>query len=317
MGQTDTVLDDRPTGPITPPDRDSVAGLSTESGSQPTIVSVSDIHGFLSGAREALLTLSDHPEYDPLVTTDPVRRLQWAGNDYVLVLNGDLIDRGPHSDRVFEMAARLMEQAPAGRVRVVFGNHEMGLFAPDRFGWEGRYSVDQSEARRKRFLDRIIEGHVVAAYEGYNVRYAHAGRPNGYEVTELNESLIAAAETVRGAVGRPHDAAVQRATIDEYSEVLGLSGRTGRGRDAGVAWLDFEYMPPDAPPQVVGHTRHDKPVRNGNVICENVLRNNRREDGGEAVVIEDPDGLSALVRAEDGSVRERTFSLPETVERTH
>ncbi len=309
------MLENRPTGPITPPERDSVTGVQTGE-SRPTIVSVSDIHGFLSEAREALLTLSDHPDYEPIVTTDPVRRLQWADNDYVLVLNGDLIDRGPHNDRVLEMATRLMEQAPPGRVRVVFGNHEMGLVTPDRFEWPGRYSVEQSDARRREFLNRILEGHVVAAYEGYNVTYAHAGRPEDYDAAALNDSLVAAAETLRGVAGTPQDAAVQRAAIDEYPDVLGLGGRTGRGRGAGVAWLDFEYMPSDAPPQVVGHTRHDEPTREGNVICENVIRNNRHNDGGEAVVVEEPDRVAALVRDEDGGVEEREFALPETVEKS-
>jgi hypothetical protein len=108
---------------------------------------------------------------------------------------------------------------------------------------------------------------------------------------------------------------VQTEVIDGYPEVLGLSGRTGRGADAGIAWLDFEYMPEDAPLQVVGHTRQDNPRRRGNVVCQNVIRNNRREDGGEAVLVETPDSLVALGRDADGDVMDHEFSLPERPEK--
>jgi hypothetical protein len=278
-------------------------------------VSISDIHGFLGDARSALLTLSDHPDYDPVVTTDAARRLQWADNDYVLVFNGDLTDRGPRSEGTVEMVARLVEQAPPGRVRVTFGNHEMGMLTPDRFGWGDWYSMVMSDDQRRGLVECIVNGHIVAAYDGYNVTYAHAGRPTSYDATDVNESLVSAASTVGEAIGTPDDVAVQNEVIDGYPEVLGLSGRTGRGADAGIAWLDFEYMPEDAPPQVVGHTRHDNPRRRGTVVCQNVIRNNRREDGGEAVLVETPDSLVALGRDADGNVMDHEFSLPERTEK--
>lgn len=48
----------------------------------------------------------------------------WAGEDASLVLLGDLIDRGPDSRGVLELAMRLSEQAP-GDVRALLGNHEV------------------------------------------------------------------------------------------------------------------------------------------------------------------------------------------------
>jgi hypothetical protein len=308
------VFDESPTSPISPPERDSVAPLAGDADEPPTIVSISDIHGHLGEARSALTTLSDHPDYDPMVTSDPAMRLQWADNNYVLVFNGDLIDRGPRNDGVVEMVARLIAQAPDGRVRVTFGNHEMGIITPDRFGWDGWYSVELGEQQRRSFLDRTVEGHVAAAYDGYTVTYAHAGCPEPYDTTDLNERFISVAKTVRDAVGTDEDPLVQQEVIDGYPDLLGLSGRTGRGPDAGIAWLDFEYMPKDAPPQVVGHTRQDNPRRRGAVICENVIRNNRRGNGGEAVIVETPDSLVALGRDADGGVMDHEFSLPEPVE---
>nr|WP_267902772.1 metallophosphoesterase [Halovenus carboxidivorans] len=278
---------------------------------EPTIVSVSDIHGFIREGRSALLTLSDHPEYDPIVETGRLRRLEWVGGDeYVLVVNGDLIDRGAHSDKVLETVERLAEQAPPGHVRVTLGNHEMGMLTPDFFEWGDWYSMSRTDDQRREFARAIEDGHVVAAYDGYNVTYAHAGQPEPYETPALNEELRAGATYLAEGIGQTDDPDRQRELVVEYPAVYGVDGGTGRGPNAGIAWLDFEHMPADAPPQVVGHTRQTRPVRRGNVVCENVIRGNRRSDGGEAVVVETPDGLSALARTPDDTVSEREFSLP-------
>jgi hypothetical protein len=301
------MFDDLDADPVAPPARDRVSALNDT----PTIVSVSDIHGYLSEARSALLALGEHPDYDPIVETAGARRLQWAGNDeYVLVINGDLIDRGVHSGDVVGMAERLIKQAPPGHVRVTFGNHEMGVLTPDVFDWGDWYSTTRTDEQRRGFVDAIRNGHVVAAYEGYNATYAHAGLQDPYDVADLNEAFLAGAEEIEAAIGADDEASVQEQIITEYPEVYGLGGETGRGPGAGIAWLDFEYLPGDAPPQVVGHTRQDAPIREGNVICENVIRNNRRGDGGEAVVVETPEKITAIGRMGDGSVREHVFSMP-------
>lgn len=288
------------------PARDAVGGLA----GAPTVVSISDIHGYLGAARSALLTLSDHPDYEPVVEPGPDGRLQWAGNDYVLVFNGDLVDRGADSDRVVATVARLLAQAGPERVRVTFGNHEMGVLTPDRFGWGGWYSGSRSAAERRAFVDRVRAGHVVAAYGGYRVTYAHAGRPDPYDPGVLNDQLVAAAGDLGAAIGTPEDRGAQLAAIEAYPDVLGLGGRTGRGPGAGVAWLDFAHLPADAPPQVVGHTRHDQPTRKGTVVCQNVIRNNVNWEGGEAVMVETPESLVALVREADGGVGVQELSLP-------
>lgn len=294
--------------PVEPPARDGVAGLTTE---DPTIVSVSDVHGFLRQARSALLTLRDHPDYDPVVEPGRLNELQWAGGDeYVLVFNGDLIDRGPQSEAVVEMVDRLIEQAPPGHVRVTLGNHEMGLLLPDWFDWRDWYSMTRSDEQRLAFVESIRDGHVVAAYEGYGVTYAHAGLPDPYDVAAVNEEFVSGAQRLAEAIGTPDDRETQEVLLREYSRVFGVDGRSGRGPGAGIAWLDFEHLPADAPRQVVGHTRTDRPVRSGNVICQNVIRNNRRGEGGEAVLVETPEGMVALGRTEDGSVRTDEFTLP-------
>jgi len=293
--------------PVASPARDGVDGLD----GTPTIVSISDIHGLLPEARRALLTLSDHPAYDPIVESGRLRKLQWVGgDDYVLVFNGDLIDRGAHNDGVVDLVERLVDQAPPGHVRVTFGNHEMGVLTPDFFNWHNWYSTTRTDKQRESFLEAVADGHVVAAYDGYSVTYAHAGRREPYDVPEINDELVAGSEMVADSIGTDADPDVQRELTTAYPRVFGLDGETGRGPEAGIAWLDFEFMPGDAPRQVVGHTRHDNPTRRGTVICQNVLRNSRQREGGEAIVVETPENVSALGRRADGSVQEHVFTLP-------
>ena len=58
-------------------------------------MSISDIHGYLDEARSALLTLTDHPDFELIVRANGDGTLHWADGNYVLVFNGDLIDRVP------------------------------------------------------------------------------------------------------------------------------------------------------------------------------------------------------------------------------
>ena len=307
------MLNSHETDTVPPPERDSVSALRRHS--DPTIVSISDIHGFLSVAQSALLTLNDHPDYDPIVETDAARRLHWAGGEeYVLVFNGDLIDRGPHNDRVVQMVERLIDEAPRGHVRVTIGNHEMGVLTPELYGWSNWYSGKRSDEERRGFIQQILDGHVIAAYEGYNVTYSHAGQPDPYGAEDVNDELVAGASQILDELGAPDAFDRQERIARQHHRVFGYAGQTGRGPGAGMAWLDFEHMPEDAPPQVVGHTRQDAPVRRGNVICQNVLRNNRRKDGGEAVIVETPEKIAALGRTENDDVNEHVFSLPTPVD---
>jgi hypothetical protein len=282
--------------------RDRIAPMVEETA--PQIVSISDIHGYLSAARSALLTLSDHPEYDPVVTVDD-DTIHWAGNDYVLVFNGDLVDRGPENDAVLQLAGRLLEEAPPGRVRITLGNHEGMLITPDALPFDGWYSANVPASVRESYLDWITNGAVVAAYEGYNVTYAHAGTPEPYDVTTVNDDLVEAAERLLEAQGIMEDRTVQSRLLEEYPLVLGSGDGHFKSPPAGLIWLDLRYMPADAPPQVVGHTRDDEPQTKGNVHCQNVIRDTIDSPGGECVFVESTSGLRALLRESDGGVATR------------
>ncbi len=236
--------------------RDTVTGVVKDDQNPPTIVSLSDIHGYLDAARSALLTLVDHPTIEPVVVSDGDGRLHWAGENYVLVFNGDLIDRGPANEAVLETVGRLVSEAPPGRVRITLGNHEAIALTPDHFGFGRWYSGDIDPTDRRVFFEVILSGHVVAAYAGYNVTYAHAGAPQPYDVESVNESLVSATEELRDAAGTVEDGCTQRRVVEEYTDVLGTGNAHPKGPGAGLVWLDFSHLLADSPPQVVGHTRH-------------------------------------------------------------
>jgi hypothetical protein len=294
---TDAELD----GPL----RDGVDALSESGETPPAIVSISDIHGYLDAARSALLTLDDHPDFEPVVVADDHGRLHWADENYVLVFNGDLVDRGPANEDVLDLVSRLIEEAPPGRVRVTLGNHEALMLSRDQFGFDNWFSGEVDDAVRRRLCEAIIAGHVVAAYRGHNVTYAHAGSEESYDVSTVNESLVAAAEELHAAIGTDDDLSTQGRIIKAYPEVLGVGKNHLKGPDAGLIWVDFEHLSTDAPPQVVGHTRHGEPRTKGKVHCQNVLRNNVDSRGGQAVFVETSESLAALVRQPDGGVERR------------
>jgi hypothetical protein len=243
----------------------------------------------------------------PVVIEDADGRLHWANENYVLLFNGDLIDRGPANDTVLKLVCRLINEAPLGHVRVTLGNHEHVLIAPDAFSFRHWYSTQVSDQHRRRFVQWIQSGHIIAAYRGHNVTYAHAGRPEPYEATVVNEALIRAADSLVETIGTDQDAVTQRQIGDTYGAVLGTGDGHLKGSGAGLVWLDFSHLPHDAPPQVVGHTRHQKPAQKGDVFCQNVLRSNKASDGGEAVFVETPDALVSVSRTSDNGVRESTL----------
>jgi len=123
----------------------------------------------------------------------------------------------------------------------------------------------------------------------------------------VNESLIKAAEQLLPVVGTREDAQIQTQLASDYDFVLGKGTQRVKGPSAGLVWMNYAHLSPDSPPQVVGHTRHTRPQTKGNVHCQDVLQDNLESTGGEAVFIETPDSLTALVR--EGQKNTETISL--------
>ena len=277
---------------------DSVA----EFNGRPPIVEISDIHGYLDAARSALTTIGDTDAHQPVITVDDDNTIHWADNDYVLVINGDVIDRGPDNKASLEMVLRLMSESPDGRVQYHIGNHEMPIMVPAVLSWRDTYSHAMAKSNRESFLNRVIEGEVTAAFEGHSYVYSHAGSNEAFDPQEINERLRAAAEELLDAIGEPNEPAIQEEIVEQYDRIFELGEGGGRGPSAGLCWLDFRHIEESAPPQIVGHSMQAKATRKSDVICGNVIRQNQRSQGGEGILIETPGEVKFFHRKPDGSV---------------
>jgi hypothetical protein len=87
------------------------------------VYAVSDIHGhpekLLGSLRAAELTDAEG---------------NWSGKDARLWFLGDFFDRGPDGIGVLRLVRKLADQAPAGNVRVLLGNHEILALGMRKFG---------------------------------------------------------------------------------------------------------------------------------------------------------------------------------------
>lgn len=272
----------------------------------PSIVHISDIHGYLKDARSALLAVGETDNHNPIVTTDETGKIHWADNEYVLVINGDLIDRGPANDTCMEMVWRLFDEAPAGRVRYHVGNHEMAILVPSVFRWPDTYSTSLPDSQRRTFLERVADGDITAAFEGYNYTYSHAGSNEPIDAARVNTALREAASTLLDNLGQRDESQTHDRIMAQYSRLFAVGDNSARGPSAGLWWLDFQYLEKTAPPQVVGHSMRERPVRKGNVVCGNVIRMNQRSKAGEGVLIETPDELTFVRRGRGRTVRTTT-----------
>jgi len=261
-------------------------------------VSLSDIHGYYESAHSALTAVG--AVRDPVVSEDSSGQLHWADSNYLLLFNGDLIDRGDENRRVLETALRLKHEAPPGRVRLHLGNHEMAVMLPEVLHWPQTYSGQLTQAARVSFVDQVRAGIWKAAFEGYNHTYSHAGCESSFDATNVNTRLKTCADQIREDMTSPDSGSVQEKIPEQYDLLFGLD-RGGRGPDAGLLWMDFLHMPRDAPPQIVGHSRQPEVVKKGNVICQNTIRSNLRSSGGEAVVIETPNEITVVTRDRSGT----------------
>jgi len=280
---------------------DTIDSVSIFNG-RPPVVQISDIHGYLKDAKSSLLTIGDTDQHSPIITVDDDDKIHWADNDYVLIINGDVIDRGPKNEAALKMVWRLMAEAPDGRVQYHIGNHEMPIFVPKVLNWRDTYSDEMAKTQRESFLKRVIDGDVTAAFEGYTHIYSHAGSNEPFDPQDINKQLRIAAERLINNHGVPEEASIHEEVVDQYDRIFELGEGGGRGPSGGLCWMDFKHMKKSAPPQIVGHSMHATVARKGGVICGNVIRHNQRSEGGEGVLMETPDEVKFFKRTPAGSV---------------
>ncbi|MDJ0750470.1 MAG: metallophosphoesterase [Woeseiaceae bacterium] len=112
------------------------------------VVAISDIHGDYEAMVETLRIVD-------MVDDE----FNWAGGDTHLVINGDLLDRGPRSRDAMDLVMRLEVEAEAagGRVHVLIGNHEMMNMIGDlRYVSKGEYAAfakDETSRERDRWFN--------------------------------------------------------------------------------------------------------------------------------------------------------------------
>ncbi|MDY6778724.1 MAG: metallophosphoesterase, partial [Candidatus Nanohaloarchaea archaeon] len=160
-------------------DGDMMAGSGEEK-----IIAISDIHGYLDEAEDVLDTVSGFEgegiQLDTFIDTSGEYWSWEGGEEYTLVFNGDLFDRGESSEEVLRNVFTLQDDAPDGHVVYNIGNHEVFALFPDVFAdLYAEYAVESREAMeddrtyywwwmedelREELLERTADGRVTAAY---------------------------------------------------------------------------------------------------------------------------------------------------------
>jgi len=190
--------------------------------------------------------------------------------------------------------------------KVVFGislvTTNWQVLMPRLLGWPGTFSTELNTKKRQEFFDRILDGKIAAAFDGHNYTYSHAGSNDPISPNKVNTDLREATETIVDNMGDRLEDRVHRQLTKQYDRIFALSSDGGRGKAAGICWMDFQYLEKSAPPQIVGHSMRNRPTRKGNVVCGNIIRINTDSQGGEGVLVETPNDLTFVRRNHDGTV---------------
>ena len=292
---------------------------------EPWIVSISDIHGYFDTAMSALETLEDFG-YRPLIDVDSSGNVSWAGNNYIIVFNGDIFDRGPKNEQAFNFVKELVED---GNAVYNIGNHELAAMMPKVYTLaKSRFYRNLNDRRGLEILQDVENGFMKSAVKFYDHTYVHAGMNENYDISRLNSTLSTVAGELAEAQSKseaeyrskqeeflhdftiPDDSSFDISSLDEdMRRVFGFDLREGgRGPAAGIAWLNWTHFDDSSgPSQVVGHTRKKFPVRKGSSVNANTIRKNldiiSDEMRGPSITVEKPNGeLFVLTRKGNGDV---------------
>jgi hypothetical protein len=158
-----------------------------------TLWEIGDIHG----DYERLIRLLTTARIIPAKPAAP-ERAAWSGGEAVLVVAGDMIDKGPRPMDVLRFLRGLQAAARAerGEVIVLAGNHEAELLAPpeggpakDRIADWGRLGVSPNDLRACRgdigqFLCSLPFGARVGDWF-----FSHAGNTGGRTIPQLSTGI--------------------------------------------------------------------------------------------------------------------------------
>ena len=280
------------------------------------IVAISDIHGQFDMAMDTLQAL-DHAGYKPIVQKASDGQWEKTNSNYRLVLNGDMMDRGPENKRCTRWAINLCRRDD---VEYLIGNHETLILSNliPRFWASG---MKPGSEIKGEFLDELSEGNIKGVFKGDDYLYLHAGQDFSDPMYDgINEEEIIT--EINSAVRKWKDVDSSQYKIDNPDEFITdsdkeefwqqrawcMDGRSGgRGPKAGITWRDWKHGVSSG--QIVGHTKGTKPrYKNGslnvNTIRENIKKNSI--EPGRSISIETPDELFTLTRA-DGDILPKDF----------
>ncbi len=207
-------------GPHTSADEQVAAQPWRDWRAHPAVVEIDD--------ADEIFALSDphggYPQLAQLLTAngliasfpaspDDAAKVRWTGGNAILVVAGDLIDKGPSSLGVIDLLRSLESQAPAsgGRVVVTLGNHEAEFFvdphndkatsnAPDAVGIDNELRVrgiDPADIAARRDVDGrgAWMANLPFAVRVKKWFFAHSGNTEGDSIPALEQRLRRALDT--------------------------------------------------------------------------------------------------------------------------
>lgn len=154
---------------------------------------ISDVHG---GYQRMMALFQRHGLIAAIPTTP--KEAQWSGGNAILLVLGDLIDKGDCGIEVIDalMALESSAQASGGRVIVLVGNHEAEFFVDpenskasafdDELGLAGLTPLDVASGKDPR--GAWLRNRPFAARVG-RWFFAHAGNTNGRGIDEIENAL--------------------------------------------------------------------------------------------------------------------------------
>lgn len=309
------------------------------------LIAVSDIHGYVDETLETVNTVHEYVDDGPLIEHDG-DSYSWGDGEYGLLINGDLLDRGPQNEEALEMVDDLLEDDPE-RLQYTLGNHEMFAMFPDLVAEyyadgdpveEHSFWYDMDDEHREQLLTHVAEGDIRPAIEDDGLLYVHGGTDDvpdiedlAYTTRRMGASLLHAFRRGDADFRQVQQDFFQRkpeprSDIDAegiYDDLLGVE-RTDDGDIAagsGLVWERFSELPLDVPAQVVGHTRGaylsealddhiENPTQHGNAVDINTIRDMVQDHSDHAsVFVDDEDGYRTIDVSDGAVVGEREHSF--------
>ncbi len=218
-------------------------------------------------------------------------------DDLAVVQVGDLIHRGPDSERVVGLVDRYLREQPGQWVQLV-GNHEAQYLGESVFDWPERIAPESVATLQRWWADGSMVAAVALDSGSEHFLITHAGLTAGlWRALDGLRSAPDAAEALNGLIA--HDPA----TLFRPGVMLRTRRQSNRPRtDAGPLWAEAtselvagwrDLILPFS--QIHGHSSVVDWVTGAVALPQD-------DDGGSARVVLDPDARHATVRLTGGRI---------------